>query len=112
MHALAVVLCSKVWAMIVGSALLLTDRHYLLRHRPEAARRMWNHVTLALAISNMFVPMPLTIGAHVWVTRSRHFFVRILLALGAMLLSTALWMAAFATTCWLLGITDEGGMYP
>jgi hypothetical protein len=47
-------------------ALLWADRRRL---PPEARALMWRGTTVAIAVSGLFLPSPLTFGAHVWVTR-------------------------------------------
>lgn len=73
---------------VTTGALLRWDRRRL---GAEGRRRMWRDATLYLAVSGLFVPAPLTFGAHLWVTRPGPLWKRLPLALagsaGALTLS-------------------------
>jgi len=86
-------LAVTVVAWLVGSAttgaLLRWDRRRL---GPEGRARMWWDTTLYLAVSGLFLPAPLTFGAHLWVTRPGPLWKRLPLSLlgaaGAVALSS------------------------
>jgi hypothetical protein len=63
-------LAAQLVVWVVGSLttglLLRADRRRL---PPEGRARMWYGTTVALAVSGLFLPSPLTFGAHVWATR-------------------------------------------
>jgi hypothetical protein len=105
----AVVVISLFSSIVVGGAFLLADRHYLRRHPdPYGRSRMWNVATLLFAICSLFIPAPLTYGAHVWVTRRGPWWRRALLALGAAALGVVFWELFALAICALLGINFEG----
>jgi hypothetical protein len=87
-------LLATLLSWVVGSTttglLLRWDRRRL---DPVGRRRMWHDATLYLAVSGLFLPAPLTFGAHLWVTRPGPWVRRIALALagslGALTLSVA-----------------------
>ncbi|MCS6899722.1 MAG: hypothetical protein RMJ98_06585 [Myxococcales bacterium] len=76
-------LLATLLSWVVGSTttglLLRWDRQRL---DSVGRQRMWNDVTLYLAVSGLFLPAPLTFGAHLWVTRPLPLLKRIALALG------------------------------
>ena len=105
----AAVLASLLSSVIVGAALLLGDRHYLRCHRdPYGRRRMWNDVTLLFALCGLFLPPPLTYGAHVWVTRRGPWWRRALLGLLAAVVGVLLWNFLALGFLALLGVELEG----
>jgi hypothetical protein len=75
-------LLATLLSWLVGSSLtgllLRLDRRRL---PPEGRARMWNDATLYLAVSGLFLPAPLTFGAHLWVTRPGPLWKRLPLAL-------------------------------
>lgn len=87
-------LLATLLSWVVGSTttglLLRWDRRRL---GPVGRRRMWHDATLYLAVSGLFLPAPLTFGAHLWVTRPGPLGRRIALALagsvGALTLSVS-----------------------
>ena len=104
MAALYPTFISLFWSIVVSSGCLLADRAYLRRRSPYGRERMWNHVTLALALSSLFVPAPWTLGAHVWVTRRGAWPWRALLALLAATVGSALWLGLSVLTAALFGL--------
>jgi hypothetical protein len=78
-------------ASLVTGTLLHLDRRRLDAY---GRSRMWNGATLALVVSNMFLPMifiptPVCFGAHVWLTRRGPWWLRLLKGLaGAMVAMT------------------------
>jgi hypothetical protein len=105
----AALVASLLSGVAVGAALLLGDRHYLRRHPdPHGRRRMWNDVTLLFALCGLFVPPPLTYGAHVWVTRRGPWWRRALLGLVAAAVAVVLWNVLALGLFALLGIDPEG----
>lgn len=81
--------------------LLRWDRRRLT---PNQRRQMWNDATLYLAVSGLFLPAPLTFGAHVWVTRSGPLWKRLLMALLGSMLSVTLSMVVASLLLMLFGI--------
>lgn len=85
-------LLSTLCVWLLGSSitwsLLRWDRRRL---DPVGRQRMWHDATLYLAVSGLFLPAPLTFGAHLWVTRPWPLWKRLPLALagsfGALLLT-------------------------
>ena len=63
-------LAAQIVVWVAGSLttglLLWADRRRL---PPEGRARMWHETTVAIAVSGLFLPSPLTFGAHVWATR-------------------------------------------
>ena len=100
-------LLSLAWGSAVGGGLLLADRAYLRRKSPYGDQRMWNRVTLALALSHLFLPAPWAFGAHVWVTRNGPWPRRALLGLGAAIVATGLWLGLTVLTATMLGLPLE-----
>ena len=74
---------------------LWLDRRRLDEH---GRRRMWRDTTLQAAVSGLFLPAPLTFGAHVWVTRSWPWWLR---APAAVVASVAM-LAVVELICQLL----------
>ena len=66
-------------------------------------QRMWRETTLWAAVSGLFVPPPLTFGAHVWVTRTWPWWRRLPLAV----LSSLVLVIAVDVVCdlvlWVIG---------
>lgn len=106
---IAAILVSMVSSLIVGGGLILSDRHYLMRHPHSYGRhRMWNHATLYFALSGLFIPSPWAYGAHVWVTRRGPAWRRALFGVLAALVATLLWNFLALGCFALLGIEFEG----
>lgn len=72
---------------LITGVMLVLDRRRLDAY---GKARMWNQVTLVLAVSGLFLPAPLTFGAHVWVTRRPPLWRRLGLALLGVLLALVL----------------------
>ena len=82
-----------------GLALWLDRR----RLGPEGRRRMWREATLWAAVSNLFIiPPPIAFGAHVWVTRTWRWWVRLPAALGAAAALLAVVVAVSELVLWVL----------
>ena len=62
---------------------------------PVGRQRMWRDTTLWAAVSGVFVPPPLAFGAHIWVTRTWHWAVRLVAAL----LSSAALLVVIEVVC-------------
>jgi hypothetical protein len=107
MESLVEIILSHALAMGIGGGLLLMDRWFLRRYRPYGAARMWNRVTLALALSNLFLPVPWAYGAHVWVTRRGSKIGRALLAVLAATLASALWAFGFYAALQLVNFFNQ-----
>jgi hypothetical protein len=94
-------LLATLLSWIVGSVttglLLRWDRRHL---DPSGRRRMWHDATLYLAVSGLFLPAPLTFGAHLWVTRPGPLGQRLALALAGSM--GALTLSVFVTYLLLL----------
>ncbi|HEU4538531.1 MAG TPA: hypothetical protein VFS00_30630 [Polyangiaceae bacterium] len=104
----AAILVSMVSSLVVGAALILSDRHYLQRHPdPHGRRRMWNRATLYFALSGLFIPSPWAFGAHVWVTRRGPRWRRALWGVLAAIAATLLWNCLALGCFALLGIEFE-----
>jgi hypothetical protein len=67
--------------------------------------RMWNGATLAAAISGLFLPPMLALGAHVWVTRRPPWWRRLGLALLAVVVAGALTVLVGNLALWALGVS-------
>lgn len=105
MHDLAALIVSMVLGSVVAAAFLLADRKRLDAH---GRARMWNDATLALAIGSpglgLGIPPFLSFAAHVWVTRSGRWYVRLGKALLAMVICLVAQVAFIVAALELLGL--------
>lgn len=92
-----------VWVVgsVVSWVLLRLDRRRLDAY---GRARDWNEATTALAMSGLFFPAPLALGAHVWVTRRPPWWSRLTLSIASVVVSLTLTVALSEFALWVLDL--------
>jgi hypothetical protein len=102
---LAALIVNMVLGSVIAAAFLLVDRRRLDAH---GRARMWNDATLALAIGSpalgLGIPPFISYAAHVWVTRSGRWYVRLGKALLAMVVCFVVQIAFIVAALEVLGL--------